>query len=193
MKPAQEQLIKFISERISISTADVKLLKHCFKYGYFEKGALLEKENAVAKNLYYLTNGFVRIFCYHNGEEVTTQITGSNNFITSFNSFVTGTASQENVRCITACEVLYVTKAEYDNLYLKIPNWEKFCRKIYEKVIELNLQRTKDLLSLSAEIRYLTLMSTRPEIAQHVPIQYIASYIGVKPESLSRIRKKIIS
>lgn len=64
---------------------------------------------------------------------------------------------------------------------------------MYEQAIAFNLQRTTDLLTLSAEKRYLKLLAEQPEVIQNVPIQYIASYIGIKPESLSRIRKKIIS
>lgn len=63
----------------------------------------------------------------------------------------------------------------------------------YENAISFNQQRTTDLLILSAEKRYLKLLTEQPEIIQNVPIQYIASYIGIKPESLSRIRKKIVS
>ena len=82
-------------------------------------------------------------------------------------------------------------KTDYDSLYQSIFNWEKFCKKVYEKTISASFQRTNDLLTLTAEKRYLNLMADQPEVIQNVPIRLVASYLGVKPESLSRIRRKI--
>jgi len=188
-----EPLIKYISEYVKISDLDIELLTHFFKYERFSKSTVLEKENTIAQKLYFIKSGFIRTFYNENEEEITTQIVGNNNFITGFNSFVTGTPSQDNVKCITECEVFYISKTDYDFLTQKSSTWGVFCKKIYEKAISFNLQRTNDLLTLSAEKRYLKLMFDQPEVIQNVPIQYIASYIGIKSESLSRIRKKIIS
>ena len=126
-------LIKYVSNLVDISDSDTKLLSHFFKPTNFSKGTIIEEEDVVAQNLYFVTNGFVRSFFYSDGIETTTQI-----------------------------------------------------------IISQNQQRTTDFITLSAEKRYLKLMKEQPEIIQNVPIQYIASYIGIKPESLSRIRKKII-
>lgn len=188
-----EPLIRYISFLFTVSDADIKLLTNSFKYENFAKGSTLEKENTVAKKLYFIKSGFVRIFCNENGEEVTTQIVGANDFITGFNSFITGAISKENIKCISDCEVLYINKSDYDKLTKESTIWSAFCKQVYEKAITFNLQRTTDLLILSAEKRYLKLLSEKAEIVQNVPIQYIASFIGIKPESLSRIRKKIIS
>lgn len=124
------------------------------------------------------------------GTEVTAQIVGKNNFITGFNSFVSEIKSTETIQCISDCEVLYITKSEYEILTKECDIWSAVCKRVYEKTITFHQQRTTDLLTLSAEKRYLKLLTERPELIQQVPIQIIASYIGIKPESLSRIRKK---
>jgi CRP-like cAMP-binding protein len=172
---------------------DTRLLEQVFKKTTFTKGAFLEKENSVAQNLYFISNGFVRTFYFDEGNEVTTQVLGRNNFITSFEIFVTHCISIENIQCLSDCEVFYITKSDYTMLSNESTFWSGFCKQLYEKTITFHRQRINDLLTLTAEKRYLKLIDKQPEVIQNVPIQYVASYIGVKPESLSRIRKKIIS
>lgn len=188
-----EPLLNYVSNLFDISDNDIRLLTQFFKYEKFSKGSSLEKENTVAKKLYFIKNGFIRTCCTEDGTEITTQIVGKNDFITSFNSFVSGAVSKGNIKCISDCDVLYITKSDYDRLTRESAIWSAFCKQVYEQAIAFNLQRTTDLLTLSAEKRYLKLLAEKPEVIQNVPIQYIASYIGIKPESLSRIRKKIIS
>ncbi len=188
-----EPLIKYVSNFVHISDIDVKVLTQFFKYEEYSKGTTLEKENTVAKKLYFIKSGFIRTFCTENGTEITTQIVGNNNFITGFTSFVSNEISKVNIQCISDCEVLYITKVDYDKLTKAIVTWSSFCKQVYENVIAFNLQRTTDLLTLSADKRYLKLLSEQTEVIKNVPVQYIASYIGIKPESLSRIRKKMIS
>ncbi|NHN24607.1 Crp/Fnr family transcriptional regulator [Flavobacterium jejuense] len=185
-------LIKYVSNLVDIYDSDKKLLSHFFKPTDFAKGTIIEKEDVVAKKLYFITNGFARSFFSSDGLEITTQIVGENKFITSFNSFTSGSTSKENIQCISNCEVFYITKSDYEILSKESVFWNTFCKQIYEKVISHNQQRSMDFIVLTAEKRYLKLMKEQPEIIQNVPIQYIASYIGIKPESLSRIRKKII-
>ncbi|MEO8515355.1 MAG: Crp/Fnr family transcriptional regulator [Flavobacterium sp.] len=188
-----EPLFKYISDFINVSDKDVRLLRQSFKYANFSKGSILEKENTVAQKLYFIKSGFLRTFYIEEGTEITTQIVRGNSFITGFNSFVTGEFSNVTVQCISDCEVLYIIKADYDRLTTDIAAWSTFCKHVYEDTLRFSLQRTTDLLSLSAEKRYLKLLEEQPEVIKNVPIQYIASYIGIKPESLSRIRRKIIS
>lgn len=175
------------------NTNDILLLERVFKKAVFTKGTLIEKENSIAQHLYFISNGYIRTYYLEEGNEVTTQVLGKNNFITSFESFVMHTISNENIQCVTDCEVLFITKSDYTKLNNESTFWASFCKQLYEKTISFHRQRINDLLTLTAEKRYLKLLDKQPEVIQNIPIQYIASYIGVKPESLSRIRKKIIS
>ncbi|APA00353.1 Crp/Fnr family transcriptional regulator [Flavobacterium commune] len=186
-------LILFISDLIDITDNDINLLSNYFKTASYSKGSIIEREDKVTSKLYYVRNGFVRSFFSKDGIEITTQIVGENKFITSFDSFTSGITSKENVQCISDCEVFYINKYDYEILTKESVFWNTFCRQIYEKVIAQNQQRMIDFITLSAEKRYLKLLNEQPEIIRNVPIQIIASYIGIKPESLSRIRKKIIS
>lgn len=188
-----EPLIEYVSNLVDITQGDINLLTHFFKPANFPKGSILEKEGKIAQKLYFIKKGFIRIFSNEDGIEITNQIVAKNNFITGFNSFVSETASSENIQCISDCEVLSITRSNYETLTRESAIWSTFCKQVYEMAITFNQQRTNDLLTLSAEKRYLKLLAEQPEIIQNVPIQFIASYIGIKPESLSRIRKKIFS
>jgi len=188
-----DPLIKHVSNLVHLTDNGIKLLEHFFKTANFSKGTIIEKEGKIAQNLYFVRKGLVRSFFSQGAIEVTTQIVGEDKFITAFNSFTSGIISKENIQCISNCEVLYITKSDYEILTKESVFWSSFCKQVYESVIIHNQQRTIDLITLSAEKRYLKLLNKQPEIVQNVPVQIIASYIGIKPESLSRIRKKIIS
>lgn len=123
-------LINYISSLFDISDNDIRLLTHCFKNATFQKGSILEKENTVAKKLYFIKNGFIRTFFNEDGIEITTQIVAENNFITGFNSFVSGVISNENIQCISDCEVIYITKSDYETLTKESAIWSVFCKHV---------------------------------------------------------------
>lgn len=187
------KLLELIAETITIDESDIRLIKSLFEPVSYSKGQILEKENKVAQYLYFINTGFMRVFYNQNGDQITTHINCPSGFITSFNSFVTATLAKDNIECVTACEVLRITKKDFDILCHKSQKWADFARIIYEKSLVYNEQRTNDIIALSAEQRYLKILKDNPAMIQNVPLQYIASFIGIKPESLSRIRKQIIS
>jgi CRP/FNR family transcriptional regulator, anaerobic regulatory protein len=188
-----QSFIDFINTSLHFPPQEIDLIKGCFKHKQFKKNTFLEKESSVAKNLYFIINGFVRVYQVEDSIEVTTNIIGKNQLATAFYSFVYSVRSAENIRCITDCDMLFISKNDYDFLYENSEGWRVFCKGTYEKIIKSQQERTKKLLTLSSEERYLDLLKHQPDLIQQVPVQYISSYIGIKPESLSRIRRKIIS
>ncbi|NLR79527.1 Crp/Fnr family transcriptional regulator [Chitinophaga eiseniae] len=188
-----EQLIRFVERNVPVDRFDIDLIENYFEPVAVNKNVVLEREDKIANHLYFVNSGFVRVYHLENGEEITTHINCQLNFITSFNSFITATPAQDNVESITPCELLRISKKHLDALYQQSEKWTKFCKKIYEQSLTFNEQRMKDILTLPAEKRYLKLIATQPEVIRNVPLQYIASYIGIKPASLSRIRRQVIS
>jgi CRP/FNR family transcriptional regulator, anaerobic regulatory protein len=159
----------------------------------FAKNTILEEENKTPKHLYFINKGFMRLFYYDDhGDEVTTLIAPPNRFITPFLDFINEKKSNLNLVCITDCEVLKVERSQLVSLIEKSENFKKISIIIFEQAIATTQIRANDLATLTAELRYKKLMDESPEIAQNVPIQYIASYLGIKPQSLSRIRKQLI-
>lgn len=164
---------------------------------YFEpvlypKNRIIEEEGKVPKYLYYIVSGYLRLFHYNeHGDEVTTHINCPPGFFTSYFNFVNECKSPENVECITECELLRITKADLETLTRKNTVMKDFSIEVLQEAIVYNEKRSVELASLTAEQRYLKLIENQPGILHNVPITYIASFLGMKPESLSRIRRKL--
>ena len=185
------KLIKDISKYIPLSKEDIRTISESFSSITIPKNTMLEVENTSTKYLYFIIDGYVRVFYTKDGEERTTQINCPSGFITSFQSFITNSKAYDNVQTISECNLLRITKDSLDKLNINVKDWGICGEKIYEQALIYNEDRTRDMILLTAEERYLKLMKTQPDIIQNVSLQYIASYIGIKPESLSRIRRQI--
>ena len=184
-------LFRLVEKYIQINEKDIDLIKSSFEVIHLKKNTLLEEEDKLTNYLYFINEGFVRVFYVQEGEDRTTHINCPSRFITSYQSFISQEKAYDNVETITDCSLLRISKTNLDLLNQKIENWAKFGERIYETALVFNEERTRDMILLNAEKRYQKMLKTQPEIIKNVPIQYIASYIGIKPESLSRIRRQI--
>ncbi len=186
-----EKLIELISK--NITPADKLLCEQYFDPVLFPKNQVIEEEGKIPKYLYFVVSGYVRLFYYNeNGDEVTTHINCPPGFITSYFNFINQTKSNENLECVTACELLRITKDNLDILTHQSTVFKDFSISVFQQSLAYNENRSKELATLSAEDRYRKLMKGYSDILQNVPLQYIASFLGMNPKSLSRIRKEII-
>ena len=187
-------LLKTISSQgITLTDFDKSLCIKLFEPVLFQKNRVIEEENKTPKYLYFIMSGFVRLFHYNNkGDEVTTHINCPPGFITSYFNFINQTKSNENLECITACELLRITKTDLDLLTQQSTAFKDFSIRIFQQSLAYNETRSKELATLSAEQRYQKLIKNYPEILHNVPLQYISSFLGMNAKSLSRIRKLTI-
>ncbi|WP_316932869.1 Crp/Fnr family transcriptional regulator [Chryseobacterium sp. BLS98] len=189
----QQKLIDFIQSGHPLSQMDKDLIFQYFEPVLFPKNRIIEEEGKVPEYLYYIVSGYLRLFHYNeNGDEVTTHINCPPGFFTSYFNFINTAKSNENVECITECELLRITKTDLDSLTSKSEAMKNFSIEIFQKSIVYNETRSTELATLSGEKRYRKLIENYPGILHNVPIAYIASFLGMKPESLSRIRRKLI-
>ncbi|WP_286441536.1 MULTISPECIES: Crp/Fnr family transcriptional regulator [unclassified Myroides] len=166
---------------------------HYFEWVDYPKNSLIEEEGKVPGYLYFVVSGFVRLFHYNDkGDEVTTHINCPPGFITSYTHFVNQSKSDENLISTTDCQLLRITKANLDFLIQQSTAFKDFSFWVFQQSLAYNEKRSKELSTLTAEQRYIKLMDEYPEIVQQVPMQHIASFLGMNPKSLSRIRKQII-
>jgi len=154
----------------------------------------MEEEGKIPRYLYFVVSGFMRLFHYNEqGDEITTHINCPPGFITSYSNFVNQAKSTENLECITECELLRITKKDLDLLTQESTALKDFSISVFQQSIVYNENRSKELATLTAEQRYKKLIENFPSIIHNVPVQYIASFLGMKPESLSRIRRQMIN
>lgn len=188
------KLLYFISTKIKLANTDIALCKRYFEPVSFPKNRIIEEEGKVPQYLYYIVSGYLRLYQYNDsGDEVTTHINCPPGFFTSYSNFISQQKSNENVECITACELLRITKEDLNALTNESPAMKDFSITVFQQSIAYNENRSKELATLTAEQRYRKLITKQPDILHHVPIAQIASFLGMKPESLSRIRKKMIN
>ena len=186
------QLLKLISQNVTLSDNDKELCVQYFEPVLFPKNRVIEEEGKTPKYLYFVVSGFVRLFHYNDkGDETTTHINCPPGFITSYFNFINQTKSNENLECITECELLRITKADSDLLTQQSSTFKDFSILVFQQSIAYNENRSKELATLTAEQRYKKLIENYPEILHNVPVQYIASFLGMNPKSLSRIRKQM--
>lgn len=187
-------LISTISNTANLSQDEIELCKSYFEPVTIARNTVLEEQGKVPQYLYFVSSGFMRLFYYdEDGDEQTTYFASPGGFVASFLPFIHQIKATENLESITDCEVLRVTNAALKKLIDESENFKKFSLIIFEQAMASTAARANHLATLNAEQRYKKLVAEQPQLIQNIPVQYIASYLGMKPESLSRIRRQIIS
>lgn len=181
----------FIGRFMQMSDADFDLLASKLVKRNIPKGGLLLEAGQPCNYIVFINKGHFRTYCIINDEEVTYNFFFEGNFFSDYASFVSRESSIEYHQALVDCEVLLLNYADTQELYQRIPAWEKFGRLMAEYILVRIVQRNKSMLFLSPEDQYLNLMKERPKVLANIPQHYIASYLGIKPESLSRIRKRL--
>lgn len=171
---------------------EIEKIVSSFEYAKFKPKEYLSTIGTTSNEIYFIINGLARVYYLKNGKEVTTYLSSDNGFIASYSSFINQTHSFENIQCIEECEVLSISYKKMQKLYTEIPNWERVGRILAEQNYLCMADRLLKLQMIPAKEKYLTFLQTsHPKIIQRTPLIYIASYLGITPESLSRIRQSI--
>ena len=167
----------------------------CYQYfEYFElpKNTLYEKQGEIPQYQNYILSGFMRKFHTDvDGNEITVEINSEPRFIASYMSLMERKPATETLQTITDCKILRIKRDDMDIVFEKGISVKQYTIQLFQNIIEEKNRKAFELATLSAEERYVKLLREAPQIVQIVPIQYIASLLGMKPESLSRIRKKL--
>lgn len=188
-----ETLFEYIAQILEIPEEDKQSCRTHFKPCWVPKDTIIEPAGKIPQYHNFIVSGFMRN--YHidsNGEEITVDLNNGPRFFTSFFHFMNRTVSNENLHCITDCELLRIKRDDVDISAATSQTQKDYTIQILQRHLEEDKQRINDMATLSAEQRYLKLIKEKPQIIQNVPLKYIASYVGIKPESLSRIRKEIL-
>jgi len=177
---------------VDIPDVDQEICRTYFKPSTVKKDTILAPSSKVPEYHNFIVSGYMRnYFVDEKGQEVTTDINDGPRFFTSYDSFIHRTVSKENLHCITDCELLQITRDEVDITAKIGVTQQDYTVQILQQQLEKNKQRAVDLTTLSAEQRYLKLLQNHPSILQNIPLKYIASYLGINPGSLSRIRREL--
>jgi CRP-like cAMP-binding protein len=156
-----------------------------------KKKDLLLEEGQVCNFIAFLNSGVLREYSYLNGKETTVDFVGENQFATDYQSFILQIPSEQYLEALTDVDMLVLKKEGINTLFDNFKIWERFGRLIIEKVFCRAEGKRKKIISTTHEEQYHEFVAAYPQIIQQVPQYYIASYLGLTPEHLSRLRKKI--
>ena len=165
------------------------------KFGRREtaRNGYLLKEGSVCRESHIIGEGITRSYIYnHDGNDVTTAFCSRQMFASDLLSFFKKIPSKENIQALTDCETWYITYDDMQESFHTIPEFREFGRLNIINQFGVLQQRMLSMLQQTAEQRYGDLVHANPEILQHAPLKYIATYLGITDTSLSRIRKEFI-
>ena len=185
------ELESHIQNYFGVNPKYLQSIASFFKKRTLLKGDFYIKEGQYVQDLSFILDGYLRIYGISKGKEVTQWISAKNDFITDIASLTFNVPSRKNIVAIEDTMLFSISKEAYHNLGNIVPEWDKIEKVFIAKCFATLEDRVYGFLSLSAEERYQQLFEYRSELFHSVPLQYIASMLGMTPETFSRIRRKI--
>jgi CRP-like cAMP-binding protein len=184
------KLINYFLKITNLSIDEINLLIKSMVIKEYSKGSFLVKEGQFNIDTYFVLNGCIRQYKLIDGNYITTNFFTEEQWIISFELTENKTPSDYNLVCIEDSSVVVGNEQKAQEIFKQFPHLEIISRKIMETVFLEQQNFLTTYITDKPEQRYLKLLKSRPDIFQRVPQYDIATYIGVKPESLSRIRKR---
>lgn len=175
-----------------LTNQEIETFLSLVTYKKLSKGDFFIKEGAICKEVAFVISGIFRSFYYSSTEEeVTYCFLSENSFITAYSSFITQTKTTESIQALTDIELYSISKNQLSKLEESSTNWLRLF-KFFAELEYINLEKRIFLLQKeSAEKRYKELLKTHPDYLQSIPLNHLASYLGITQRHLSRIRRSI--
>ncbi len=175
-----------------ISQEEIEAIVETMNIHHYKKGTTLLKEGQISAEAYFVLEGCIRQYYLVDGEERTSNFFTEEQWVISLSNFNQSVPSNHYLVCCEDSVLVVGNSKKAEELYKRFPKLETVSRKVMEKVFVEQQKIMRDYFTDTPEQRYLKLLRSRPNLFQIIPQYQIASYIGVKPESLSRIRKRIL-
>ena len=188
---AMNKLINYIKNQFHVTDDELSQLQEYFTTENIPaKTKILEAGN-IERYIYFLDSGIVKGYQNIDGKFVIQHLVSENNFFTSLESFMSETISADNFETVTDCQVVKIAKSDFDYLQANTTFWGEFVKTVTNEHLKCKSERVQDFQVLTAKERYLKFITQHPSLALNVSIENIASFLGMEPQSLSRIRKQV--
>lgn len=180
----------FLENEIGLPKAMVPKVLQFYSEEFIKKNTFITRQGKSCRKLCIIEEGFLRFFSTTESKEITHWIFEKNQIVTDGNSFFLGHPSKWNIQAIVDTKVSSISLENYQQLCNEIPEWNYYEKVFLVKLLSGLENRVYSLLSMTSEERYTYLFTSNKSLFKNVPLQYIASMLGMTPETLSRIRKK---
>ena len=174
----------------SLTEEDWMAIEEKLTVQQLNKGDALVRNGEVCRQVSFVNKGLLRLYYLADGKEVCTGFVPENEYISEYASFLTRSPAAQNIDALENSEVINLSYESMQALYHSHPVFEIFGRRIAEKLFVMISFHHASLLLLAPKDRYLSVVTNQPYVIQRVPQYMIASFIGITPEQLSRIRKE---
>ncbi len=185
-------LLKLIGQIVELEKEEEALITASFTPRTLNKGEFFLQSEEVNEYVAFLAKGLVRYFVYKDDEESTFEFTKEGEFIADYQSFNHKTPSKQNIQAIEDCELLIISHADLQHIFHSTKHGNLIGRIIIEHRFDIMVNQLLAIYMQSHEERYQNFVRHYADIAQRIPQYLIASYVGVKPPSLSRIRRRFV-
>lgn len=195
MKTDTEDIIKQVLVPFAgLTEADVSVSSSFWRMRKIAKGDFYNKQNIICKDLGIVVSGMFRVYYYDNqtDSEKNMFFFSEGQFIVSFRSFLYQYPCVYYIEALEDAEVVYLPYDDLQQLYQNHKPWERFGRILAEHFFHQSQGRSEELLFFSHEQRYLNLLQQHPNIVERIAAFHLASYLGIKNQSLSRIKKRLL-
>jgi len=194
-KPQQSMidvLLSHIQEKVTLTDLDKEAVKTFFVSKRLRKRQYLLQEGDVCKHLTFVAKGLLRTYNVDDkGTEHMSIFGWEGWWLSDFNSFLSGVPAVFNIDAIEDSELLMISLADYNALTLAVPIMDRYFRVLYQNSLVTKERRLMSAITHTAEEKYLELANSNPHIIERIPQNLIASYLGIAPETLSRIKKNL--
>jgi CRP-like cAMP-binding protein len=187
-----EEIIEHILQFGNLNTQQIALVRQKTTEISLPKGAYFSEAGKVPRQVGFVLEGVFR-FCYYNnqGAEITEYFIDEGHFVTDYPNFESNIPASQYVQAVTDCRLLVFSKQDWIDISNTIIGWDMIITKIVQKCLMDKIESRSPLVSEDATTRYLSFITQFPALVNRIPLSYIASYLGITQQSLSRIRKKI--
>ena len=186
-----EEIKKYFDKISPMSDSDWVFFSSKSKEESLKKNSTLLKVGEVENHLSFVSKGIIRLYIPGEENDLTLGFLFENEFVTAYDSFLTQNPSGYEIETLTETILWRISFQDLQDVYGRTEKGNLIGRRMAENMYLIKAKREISLLSKTAEERYLDLFSERPNLLEQIPLKYIASYIGVTPQALSRIRKRI--
>lgn len=177
-----------LSKSIELDSEDIDCIKKYFEVRTFQKNHVFVDYGKKTKYLYFINNGFLRLVRQVRKKEITRYIAGPNTFLTAFPSFLYETNSEEKLISVTNIELLRISYQDLREFSFRKNTYAQILIQLYEETIVQMEQRAISHLTQTASERYSDLYKQSPSFFDHIPDKILATYLGMEPETFSKIK-----
>ncbi|WP_373515129.1 Crp/Fnr family transcriptional regulator [Persicitalea sp.] len=185
------ELNQYISSYFGVKSESLEKIASLFHNAHLDKGDFMLKTGHSCDQLSFIRSGLLRIFVTtERGDEVTQWISTQGYFVTDLSGFIFDTPARWTIQALSDAELFTISQADYQSIGSLVPEWHEFELRFITRCFTTMEDRIFTHLSMTAEERYWAFFENNKELFNQVPLQYIASMLGMTPETFSRIRKK---